>query len=159
MANTKLSPIDRAVFDLAEHGLLDDHRAKAYAGAVANLQNLGLIVRQRNGVYVLRSQLLNPDGSSQLTPPKRPAPEPMFTLGIRVPVKWVETIDPECARRRIDRSAFARDILGPANEGTTYREGKYNPKRLSQTEPPPSSESGEHVLGGASVGRGRRRTG
>jgi hypothetical protein len=136
----KLNPEDRAVFQLVMHGVVNDVSVAMYPRAVSRLMQAGLIVRQKDGVYVTRTG--GAAGSlpppSALTPPK-PRREAKVTLGVRIPEKWVPMLD----KIGPDRSKAARDILGRALEGKAYR-----PEDEASSE-----ESGTHAI------RGRRRAG
>jgi hypothetical protein len=129
----KIDQLALAIFDMAESGLLDDLRAQRYPREVAALQNARLIIRQANGIYVPRSQLLgksepptNVDGSArlapptagvrvQLAPPVRPsAPPPRRTLGVRVEQELLDALQERARQTGTDASKVAREILWEA---------------------------------------------
>ena len=129
MKNPQIDQLALAIFDMAESGLLDDMRAQRYPREVAALQNARLIIRQANGVYVPRSQLLgkseapaaNADGSARLSAPGpgarvRLAPPPpaephKVTLGVRLEPELLKALEDMAKQMSSRPSTLARDLL------------------------------------------------
>lgn len=102
---TKLTDIDRAVYEIINRGGIDAVHAALYARSIPPLIRAGLIFKRPDGGYhTAQSSVPVPAA------PRAPKKDPMRTLVVRIPVAWFEILD----SIGVDRSTALREVLGPA---------------------------------------------
>jgi hypothetical protein len=102
-ANTRntMSDLERAVYDMAEAGILDTTRARLYPRPIGKLERAGLLRRSADGQRweAVRTGTM---------PPPAETPDPLVSLVTRVPQSWVDTLD----AMGPTRSEAARMVIG-----------------------------------------------
>jgi hypothetical protein len=114
---------DRATYLLALNGGLTDMYVPMVADSVARLQNAGLIIRGKDGVYRTASQApgVNVGPPSRLAPPAPPKDPPKVTVGVRLEADLVAALDARAEADGKERSTVVRDILHAALEPASER--------------------------------------
>ena len=93
-----MSDLERAVYDMAEAGILDAVRARLYTRPIGKLERAGLLAPRKGGGWeAVKTGTMPP-----------PAVDPLVSLVTRVPQSWVDTLD----AMGPNRSEAARTVLG-----------------------------------------------
>lgn len=124
MANTTrprshdLGPGERAVYELAELGTLRAVHAPLYRRQIAALTKAGLLTRDGDRIVPTHPRGPASAPPPALTPEAPPAPPPMETLVVRVPVEVVEAIEAEIREGETRSDAARRVIARGLGSGT-----------------------------------------